>query len=174
MPHKAIDALVSAFAILAPHHRELDLLIAGEGPDRARLEAQIASAGLSERVLMLGGRTQSELWRLYKGARLFVMPSRAVEGLGLVFLEAMACGTPVVATRSGGTPEVVIDGETGLLVDRNEPGKIAAAMRSLIEDHELRARLGVRGMHLAQRYAWRGVADRYLEVYRRCLTPGRA
>jgi glycosyltransferase involved in cell wall biosynthesis len=167
--HKAIDELVSSFAILARDYPHIDLLIAGDGPGRGDLEKVIASARLGGRVGILGAKPQRELWGLYKGATLFAMPSRSREGLGLVFLEAMACGTPVVATRTGGVPEIVLDGETGLLVDRNEPAEIAAAIRTLLDNPELREAMGRRGQELAANYAWPRVAERYLRVYASCL-----
>lgn len=167
--HKALDVLVSAFAIVAPQYPELDLLISGDGPDREKIEALVASAGLAERVQMLGPTPRDELWGLYKGAVLFAMPSRAPEALGLVFLEAMACGIPVVGTNSGGTPELVSDGETGLLIDRNEPEELASAIRMLLDNPELRSEMGRRGEEVAAQYSWSRVADRYLEVYSSCI-----
>jgi glycosyltransferase involved in cell wall biosynthesis len=169
LPTKAFDVLIAAFATLATRYPQLDLLIAGDGPDRAALEAQIAAARLGDHVTMPGAKPQSELWSLYKSAIMFAMPSRAREGLGLVFLEAMACGTPVIATGTGGTPEIVINGETGLLVEHNEPVEIAAAMAKLIDNPELRSRMGQAGRELAAQYSWRRVAERYLEVFAFCL-----
>ncbi|MFZ0890607.1 MAG: glycosyltransferase family 4 protein [Candidatus Binataceae bacterium] len=164
---KALDVLISAFGIIAARHPELDLVITGDGPDRERLEGQIAAAGLGPRAEILGVRPRGELWSLHKGATLFAMPSRWPEGLGLVFLEAMACGVPVIGTKSGGTPEIVLDGETGLLIERNEPEELAAAIRTLLDDSELTARLRRRGAQLAAEYDWSKVAARYLELYSR-------
>ncbi len=168
LAHKAIDVLISAFAALAPHHPELDLLIAGDGPDRARVEAIVAESALGGRIEMLGTVAQAGLWGLYKGAMLFAMPSRFAEPLGQVFLEAMACGTPIVATRTGGVPEIVREGETGLLVGRNEPGELAAAVGKLLDDAQLRKRMSERGPALAAQYAWPRVAARFIEVYQSC------
>ncbi len=173
--HKAIDALILALAILAADFPEVDLLISGDGPDRKNLEELILAKGLGNRVQLLGIVPRDELWSLYKGALFFAMPSRLPEGLGLIFLEAMASGLAVIGTRSGGTPEIVTEGENGLLVDRNEPGELALAMRKLICDPQARARMGECGRRLAQsRYSWDLFAQRYLEVYSSCLRQGAA
>ncbi len=168
LQHKALDALVSGFASIASEYEGVDLLISGDGPDRQQLESQIASLGIGQRVELLGVRPRSELWSLYKGAMMLVMPSRLPEGLGIVFLEAMACGTPVIGTNSGGTPEIVLAGQTGLLLERSEPDEIARAMRTLLDNHDLRTALGRRGRELASTHDWPRVTERYLEVFSSC------
>lgn len=167
--HKAIDALIQAFATVAHEHPGIDLLISGGGPDRAALESLAASAGIGDRVNFLEVVTRSELWSLYQHALFFAMPSRMPEGLGLVFLEAMAAGVPVIGTRSGGTPEIVEHGRTGLLVEDNAPVELAAAMRQMLTDGGERRRMGERARHrVASRYTWRQFAAQYLEVYSAC------
>jgi glycogen(starch) synthase len=167
--HKAIDALIQAFAILAAEHPGIDLLISGGGPDRAVLEALAGSAGIGDRVNFLGVVDRSNLWSLYQHALFFAMPSRMPEGLGLVFLESMAAGIPVIGTRGGGTPEIVEHGRTGLLVDENTPAGLAAAMRQMLTDSGERHRMGLRGrQRVAMRYTWRQFAAQYLEVYSAC------
>ena len=167
--HKAIDALIQAFAMLADEHSGVDLLISGDGPDRPTLQALAASAGLHDRVRFLGMVERSELWGLYRHALFFAMPSRMPEGLGLVFLEAMAAGVPVIATRSGGTPEIVDHGRTGLLVEDNTPAELAAAMRQMLNNPGERMSMGERArQRVASRYTWRQFAMQYLEVYSAC------
>jgi glycogen(starch) synthase len=167
--HKAIDALIEAFAMLAQEHPDIDLLISGGGTDRAALEEQAAAAGIADRVKFLGVVARSELWSLYQHALFFAMPSRMPEGLGLVFLEAMAAGVPVIATRSGGTPEIVDHGRTGLLVEDNTPAALAGAMRQLLSDDGERRRMGERAhQRVALRYTWRQFAAQFLEVYSAC------
>jgi glycosyltransferase involved in cell wall biosynthesis len=170
LEHKAIDSLVGAFKLVADAHPELDLLISGDGPDRVRLEQIVERSELAQRVQLLGPRTRSELWSLYKGATLFAMPSRKPEGLGLAFLESMACGRPVIGSNSGGTPEIVRNGETGLLVQRNESDEIAHALRQLLDNPEERERMARNGRELVTRcYDWPTVAQQYLEVYTETL-----
>ena len=168
--HKAIDVLIDAFAAVAGDFPQFDLLIAGDGPDRAKLVAQIEYAGLGSRVEMLGALAHSDLWTLYKGATVFAMPSRSGEAMGLIFLEAMACGIPVIATRSGGIPEIMPDGRAGLLIDHAEQGELARAIGRLLDDPALASRMGRTGRELAAaKYSWTAIAQRFLEVYRACL-----
>jgi glycosyltransferase involved in cell wall biosynthesis len=163
---KAIDQLLAAFAIVADDYPQFDLLIAGDGPDRERLAAQARDAGIAERVELLGARPRAELWSLYKGAMFFAMPSRMPEGLGLVFLESMACGHPVIGTRSGGTPEIVINGDNGFLVEADQLEGLAIAVRALLGDESRRHAMGRRGHAMVrERFTSRAVALRYLEVY---------
>jgi glycosyltransferase involved in cell wall biosynthesis len=164
--HKAIDVLLAAFALIAPDHPNIDLLIAGDGPDRERLAALATAAGIAGRVEMLGVRPRVELWSLYKGALFFAMPSRLPEGLGLVFLESMACSRPVIATRRGGTLEIVIDGDNGLLVGDDCAEAFATAMRAMLADDSSRLAMGRRGYAMVrERFTWRAVAQRHLRVY---------
>ena len=112
---------------------------------------------------------RSELWGLYKDALFFAMPSRMPEGLGLVFLEAMAAGVAVIGTRSGGTPEIVDHGRTGLLVEDNTPAELATAMRQMLNNPGERTAMGERArQRVASRYTWRQFALQYLEVYSSC------
>jgi glycosyltransferase involved in cell wall biosynthesis len=164
--HKAIDVLLAAFVLIASDYPNIDLLIAGDGPDRDRVAALAAAAGIAGRVELLGARPRAELWSLYQGALFFAMPSRLPEGLGLVFLESMACSRPVIATRSGGTPEIVIDGDNGLLVGDDRAEAFAAAMRTMLADEGRRLAMGRRGYAMVrERFTWRAVADRHLRVY---------
>jgi glycosyltransferase involved in cell wall biosynthesis len=172
--HRAIDVLIAAFAIIAPDYPNVDLLIAGDGPDREQIAAVAADAGITARVETLGTRPRAELWSLFKGALFFAMPSRLPEGLGLVFLESMACERPVIATRSGGTPEIVIDGDNGLLVDHNSAEAFAAALRTMLADERQRLAMGRRGNAMVrERFSWRAVALRHLDSYAAALGPGR-
>ena len=100
--------------------------------------------GIADRLDIVGRVPIDELVRLYQRATLVAVPSR-YEGFGLPAVEAMACGTPVVACRSGALPEVIEVGGGGLLVERDDPDSIAAGIRSLLEKHELRANLAARG-----------------------------
>ncbi len=167
---KALDVVIEAFAAICSSHPELDLVIAGEGADRARLTALASELGIDKRVELTGAVPRATLWELYKGAQFFVMASRRPEGLGLVFLESMACGRPVIATRSGGVPEVVHDGEEGLLVERNEASEFAAAMRWMVTHPDECNQMGQRGLATVRaEYDWPRVARRYLAVYENAI-----
>lgn len=120
--HRVIEALTEL--------PDFDLLIVGEGPERARLSALAARLGLSERVRLLGARPHAELPALYTAADALVLASDR-EGWPNVLLEAMACGTPVVASNIWGNPEIVQRPEAGVLAEENTPKGIAAAIRRL-------------------------------------------
>ena len=131
-----------------------------------------ARYGLKEMVAFLGSRSQDTLPYYYSAADIVVMPS-LYESFGLVALEAMACGTPVVASRVGGLPYVVRDGEAGLLVPENDPASLAEGLRRLLTDEPLRARLGEQAHGIAQGYSWRQVADETLRLYGEVLRKAR-
>ncbi len=119
----------------------------GDGPDRATLEQQVAGAGLTDRIEFLGQRTRTEIARLLTSSDVLVAPSVPTkggkrEGIPVVLMEAMSSGLPVVASALSGIPELVVDGSSGLTVPPGDAGAIAAALRRLHDDPELRGRLG--------------------------------
>lgn len=124
------------------------LLMCGDGPERADAEALAQELGVAENVIFAGKQPQAQVRDYLSIADLFVLPSES-ESFGLVALEAMACQVPVVATRVGGIPEVVLEGETGFLFEIGDvQGMAEAALRVLNDEHE-RQRLGERGRELA-------------------------
>jgi phosphatidylinositol alpha-1,6-mannosyltransferase len=150
--YKGVDTLLSAWPAILAQVPEAELVVIGEGPDRARLDGMARSLGLNGRVRFLGAVSDEHLARCYAEAAVFALPSRyrvgpraEGEGFGLVLLEAAAMGLPVVAGRSGAVPEVVRDGETGLLVDPEDPRAVAEAVVRLLADRDLARRLGETG-----------------------------
>jgi D-inositol-3-phosphate glycosyltransferase len=115
-------------------------------------------------VTFLGKRSQDTLQYYYSAAEVVVMPSH-YESFGLVALEAMACGTPVVASETGGLLFLVRDGETGLHVPTADPAALAEKLELLLEDQELLTRLGNQAAKYARGFGWPGVADRVIQVY---------
>jgi glycosyltransferase involved in cell wall biosynthesis len=153
-----------------------DVLIVGDGPDRAQLEAEIAWLGLGDRVLLAGERR--DVSDLLARADLFVLSSRS-EGLPVSVLEAMAAGLPVIASSVGGIPELVDDGETGILVEAGQAHELAAAISRLLADPGLRRRMGDAGRDRARmRFAlepfWRAHLDLYSRELARRKLPVRA
>lgn len=147
-PHKGIDRVIEALPSLPG---DLRYLVVGGGPARASLERAAARAGVANRVILAGALDDEELAACYRIADAFALLSRPVaggrggaEGLGIVLLEAGAYGLPVVAGRSGGIPDAVADGETGLLVDPEDPAAIRRALGSVLGDPGLARRLGER------------------------------
>jgi D-inositol-3-phosphate glycosyltransferase len=112
----------------------------------------------------MGKRAQETLPDYYASADVVVMPSR-YESFGMAALEAMACGTPVVASDVGGLSFIVRDGETGFLVPEGDPRAMADCLGRLLREPDLRARLGKRGAEVAREYAWSRIADRMEELY---------
>lgn len=143
-----------------------DLLIAGEGPERARLEGEIARLGLGARVRLLGVRPHAELQRLYVAADALVLAS-AREGWANVLLEAMACGTPVVASNIPGNPEVVQSPAAGLIVTRNTAEGFADAIRRLFANPPSRAATRA----YAEAFGWEATSAGQFALFRRILQP---
>jgi glycosyltransferase involved in cell wall biosynthesis len=139
---KGHDVLLQAVEQLWRDRVPLRWVICGEGALRERLQTQTRAAGLAERVVFTG--FSSEVPRLLAAADAFVLPSRH-EGLGMAAIEAMAAGLPVVASRVGGLPEVVVDGETGLLVPVGDASALAAAIRRCAHDRGWAQALGHAG-----------------------------
>ncbi len=162
-PQKALDVLLSAAALVP----EAVFVIAGEGPERAALEARAAALGVTQRVRLLGAR--DDVPELLAACDLFVLPS-LVEGLPLSVLEAMAAAKPVVATRIGGTDEAVVDGETGILVPPGDASALAAAIRIFLSDREQARRSGEAGRdRLRARFTARGMIDGVTAAYEELL-----
>jgi glycosyltransferase involved in cell wall biosynthesis len=168
-PVKDLGTLLRAFA-LARRGRNVVLAIAGDGPERSALTALARDLEIDADVHFLGFRDDAA--RLYTGADVFVLSS-LTEGLSLSTLEAMAAGLPVVATRVGGNPELILDGETGLLVPPRDPEALAGAIGRVLDDAPLRARLGTAGRaRAAERFSLRETTRRYLDVYGRLIGAG--
>jgi sugar transferase (PEP-CTERM/EpsH1 system associated) len=138
-PEKDVTNLVRAVALAAREEPGLRVEVAGNGPCLPDLKQLVAELGVAERVAFLG--EVREVPSLLARASLFVLPSRS-EGISLTLLEAMACGLPNVATRVGGTPEVVLEGKTGLLVPPGDPAALAQAILQIRRDPERGFRMG--------------------------------
>jgi glycosyltransferase involved in cell wall biosynthesis len=148
---KAYEILIEAAARLCERVPAAQILIAGEGPDRPRLEALVARLGVGGAVTLLGAR--SDIPDLLAALEVAVCCSD-FEGSPLAVMEYMQAGLPVVGTRIGGLAELLDDGGNGLVVEPRDPAALAAALAELLEDAELRARLGARGAELREQ-RWR-------------------
>jgi glycosyltransferase involved in cell wall biosynthesis len=139
------------------------LLIVGDGPEKARLHKLARTQGIAERVIFAG--TRSDIARLIRASSLVLLPSQH-EALPTALIEAAACGRPVVATQVDGVPEVVLDGETGLLVPVDDIAAFSEAVLLLLGDDGLRRQMGVRARQLAEeRFDARLWAERLHEIY---------
>jgi glycosyltransferase involved in cell wall biosynthesis len=162
------DLLVEALGLL-PAGADYEVTIAGDGDLRPMLEARLGELSLTARVRFVGRMSNSEVASLLSGLDIFVMPSRREEW-GVAAAEASASGLPVVATTVGGIPEIVVAGETGLLVPPEDAAALAKALERLIADPGLRSRLGTAGRRrIDQLYRWERCVDRMELVYRRAV-----
>jgi glycosyltransferase involved in cell wall biosynthesis len=162
---KGLDVLIDAYRLVLERHPAApDLVIAGDGDERAELERRAAALGIADRVEFAGRCDRARVARLFKGCTLFVLPSH-YEGSPLVNVEAMAVGKPVIATRVGGVAEVVIDGETGLLTAAGDPAGLADALCRLLENPGLAEKLGKAGRREVATLDWPNIAERYDSVY---------
>ncbi len=167
VPRKGIDTVLRALARTAAAVPDVVYLVGGSGPDRPRLEALARAEGVADRVRFLGRIPEEALALHYNACDVFVMPARLdpphVEGFGIVFLEANACGKPVIGARTGGIPDAILDGETGLLVEPDAPGALAEAMIRVLRQPELADRLGRQGRtRVLAEATWDHVASRLL------------
>lgn len=154
--HKGIDLGIVALAGLAPQYPDLGYAIAGSGDELPALKRLAAELGVADRVRFLANVPDRDLPGLYNCAEVYLglsrLMSQRVEGFGISLLEAGACGIPVVATRTGGIPEAVRDGESGILVDSDKPEQVAVTLRRLLDDRSLAERLGAGGRSAVERY----------------------
>ena len=166
---KDIASLIQAMKIVQEAVPDARCLIAGDGSQKDELQRQIEALGLSESVTLLGFCADAA--SLMAAADLFVLPSLA-EPFGLVLLEAMALGRPVIATRAGGPLEIVVDGETGFLVAPSSPDALAEAVQRLLADPAACLRLGENGRARFQNlFTAARMAEATLAVYRQvCAT----
>ncbi|SFK59797.1 glycosyltransferase family 4 protein [Geodermatophilus ruber] len=175
---KGQDVLVAAWPRVLARHPDARLLLVGGGPDEAGLRRAIAARGLQDSVVLTGPVPPEQLPEHYAAGDVFAMPCRTrrggldVEGLGMVYLEAAACGRPVVAGTSGGAPETVQEGVTGHVVaDPRSPEAVAATIADLLADPERARRMGAAGRAwVEQRWSWTTIAATFAEL----LEPGAA
>ncbi|MGY1744276.1 glycosyltransferase [Blastococcus sp. SYSU D00695] len=162
-PQKRPDVLVEAFGLMREH---AELVVVGDGPDRALVERAVAASPARERITLRGFVAHDAVPSVLAGLDVLVLPS-AYEEMGSVLTEAMAAGLPVVASDVGGIPTVVRDGVTGLLVPPLDAPALAAALDRVAGDAALRARLAAGAREAAGRYAWPRLAARVAGVYGR-------
>lgn len=149
---KGVDTLLHAVSILMRDGMAVRLVLVGDGPRRTEYMALASELGLNEVAEFRGFIPYGpDLWAQYERADVFVLPSRS-EALGLVIIEAMARGLPVVATRVGGIPDLVRDGENGRLVSPDSPGSLAEAIASVLASDDDRRQMGLHNLRKARRF----------------------
>lgn len=143
IPYKGLDVLLHAAEIVLGQRNDVHFLIVGDGPDRAFLETAVTNRGIAGRVCFAGSRVDTE--RILGATDIFVLLSVWREAFAFSLLEAMAAECAVVATRIGAIPESVVDGKTGLLVPPHDPPRAAEALLTLLNQDNLRSRMGRAG-----------------------------
>jgi len=180
-PLKGVDTLIQAMSCLqlSEAHRPVHLAIIGGDPsasseemtaEMTRLQKLCDDLAVGQTVVFLGKRDQDKLPYYYSAAEVLVMPS-LYESFGMVALEAMACGTPVIASEVGGLAYLVRDGETGFTIPDSEPEMLCEKISWLLNDPVLHATMSQHAVEYAQDYAWEKIAKQIVEVYEALVLP---
>lgn len=169
VPYKGLDTGLRVLAELRPQYPDLGYAVVGSGEQLSELRAMTRTLGLDDRVRFLTDVPDRDLPALYNCADVYLGLSRStdldVEGFGISLVEASACGIPVVAARSGGIPDAVREGETGLLVDGERPEVVAEVVRLLLGNSELAQRLGAGGRRAVETfYNWDRVTSEMIRI----------
>jgi len=165
---KGFDVLVRAFAQISHDFPHVDLLIAGDGEERAALEKQIVESKLRGRVVLLGFADRPTSLALFWGCTFFVLSSR-LEPFGIVVLEAMAAHKPVLATQSGGVVDLVQAGVNGMHVPPDDVDALARGLRTMLSDPATTRAMGERAFATNQARTWDAVTQEFLRVFARVL-----
>lgn len=166
---KGIEYLIFAFSKIVKDFPEAKLVVVGDGPLKNNIRAAIDGFGLSKSVFLLGRTDTDDLPKIYAACDLFVVPS-LMEGFGIVYLEAMACGKACIGSNIGGVEDVIVDGHTGLLVPPADPDSLYLAIKKLLSDEGTFSRFGKEGRkRVLENFTWEKVAARTLEVYNKAL-----
>ena len=181
-PLKGVDILIQAMSCLnlreVTGNKQISLTIIGGDPDvnaaemsaeMARLQKMSNDLCMGKMVVFLGKRSQDTLPYYYSSADVVVMPSH-YESFGMVALEAMACGTPVIASQVGGLAFLVQDGVTGYHVPDDDPSELCGRLKDLLGNHKLRETLGIQANNYAQSYAWGRIAPQVISLYNKVIS----
>lgn len=168
---KGINYLINAMPEILDEFSNAKLIIVGDGNERKNLEKLTKRLKLEKNVVFIGKLPNNKLPRYYATADVFIAPSIKdsygwVEALGIVFLEALSSGTPVIGSNIGGIPDIIKDNETGLLVEEKNSKEIAIAVKKILKDKNLARRLVRNGQkHIRNSYSWEGVSNKFRSVY---------
>ena len=164
-PKKCPEDLVKAFPKVVEKVPNAKLVFAGKGKEEMKLEKMVSDLNLKDKVIFAGFVSEDEKWDLLKRCDAFILPS-VVEGHPITVIEAMACSKPVIVTNIGPFPEIIRDGETGLLVPLHSPDALANAIVELALDEEKRIKMGKMARRdVEERFDINKIADEYLSIY---------
>lgn len=172
---KGLEYLIEAFTIVSHQVPGAKLVIGGEGPEEVRLRQQVKRLGLDESVLFTGLIESQDLPRYYREAAVFVLPSiqaeGQTEGLGVVLLEAMACGVPVIGSDVGGIPDIIQDGWNGYLVRERSPPELAERIIVLLECQAIHKQFQENGLQTVYKhFSWNRVVVKVTQTYDRLVS----
>ncbi|MEE8078827.1 MAG: glycosyltransferase family 4 protein [Pseudomonadales bacterium] len=176
IPLKGMQVLMSAAPAILADRPKAHLVLAGDGPLRSELQAQAARSAYGDRIHLPGALSRRDVARLFADADVCVAPgivdtTGRAESFGITMEESMASGLPCVGSRVGGIPETIGDGVTGLLIEPGNPSVLASAILQLVDDAELRQRMGRAGqMRAEEHFAWPVLARQVVEIYHQLVS----
>jgi len=163
---KGIEYTIKAMPTILKKIPEIKLIIVGAGPEENNLKKLSKKLNLTGNVVFTGGIPNKNLSRFYKSADVFVLPSLR-EGMGLVLLEAMACGTPVIGSNTGGITDIIKYGESGFLVKPKDPEDIAEKIIVLLSNKELQQKFSEEGLKIVrERFSWNVIVKKFVKILR--------
>lgn len=165
VPRMGIDTLIEAFATLASTHPDVILILGGRGSSAGALQKQSEALGLGNRIRFAGFLPDADLPAAYSAANVTIVPSRELEGFGLITLESMACGTPVLVTPVGGLPDTVRDLDPQLVLEGSDVATIARGLHRFLSQGELFPSSEQCRVHVEKHFAWPKIAARVAKVY---------
>lgn len=168
--NKGFDVLIDAFSRIAEEIEDVDLIIVGEGETRPQLERLINEKVLESRVKLVGRKDRTEVAGYFNSCLFFVLPS-PVEPFGIVCLEAMRAGKPVIATNTGGPPEFITPEIDGLLVKPSDPESLASAMKELAKNQQKLEQMSKAALLNVHKFDWKAITSQYIEIYNRLYAP---
>ena len=173
---KGVDTVLKALPAVLSVRPDIVYVVAGEGPEAGDLKSLAHALGVQDNVRFVGRIPYADLPAFYSAAAMFVLPARQaepdVEGFGIVFLEANACGTPVIGARAGGVPDAIVDGTTGLLVPPDDPEALARAILDLLGNPERAQAMGRAGRQRVEAdLNWPAVSRRIGDLLEHHLSP---
>ena len=164
-PRKGVEYLIKAMSEIVKKCSNVKLIIGGTGPEVNKLKLLINELKLQSKIELIGFIKDSEMCNYYASCDIFVFHS-LYEAFGIVLVEAMASGVPVISTQVGAIPEVVRDKKTGILVPPCDPSALASAIMELIENENLRKRMGFEGRKIIEKeYNWENIVEKYENIY---------
>lgn len=174
IPLKGVNYLIQAMSHVAIKYPTAKLIICGEGSEKLNLVKLVIKLNLSDNVIFTGHVPNDRIVQYYHSADVFVLPSIRIdgfeEGLGVVLLEAMACGVPVIGSNTGGIGSIIDDGYNGFLAKAKSPEDIAEKIITLLSDESIRKKFRINGLETATKYSWDVIVEQYTEAYSKMST----